>query len=105
MTGGTTAVKNTRFEPRAGEFHGDMAAWLRENAEDNANDIRRLRRALRAAREQELTPRQREMLHTHFELAMSMTQIAGELGVDKSTVSRTIARAKGRLYRVLRYTI
>ncbi|MBQ3496535.1 MAG: sigma-70 region 4 domain-containing protein [Oscillospiraceae bacterium] len=98
-------MKNTRFEPRAGEFHGDMTAWLRENAADNADDIRRLRRALRAAREQELTPRQREMLYMHFELAMSMTQIAGELGVDKSTVSRTIARAKGRLYRILRYTI
>ena len=98
-------MKSTRFEPRAGEFYGDMAAWMRENAADNAEDLHRLRRALRVAREQELTPRQREMLHMHFELEMSMTQIASELGVDKSTVSRTIARAKGRLYRVLRYTI
>ena len=98
-------MKNTRFEPRAGEFRGDMSAWLRQNAPDNADDIRRLHRALRAAREQELTPRQREMLHMHFELEMSMTQIADALGVDKSTVSRTIARAKGRLYRVLRYTV
>ena len=97
-------MKSTRFEPRAGEFYGDMASWLRDNAPDNASDIQRLRRALRVAREQELTPRQREMLHMHFELEMSMTQIADALGVDKSTVSRTIARAKGRLHRVLRYT-
>lgn len=34
-----------------------------------------------------------------------MTQIAQTLGVNCSTVSRTIRRAKQRLYRCLRYCL
>ena len=34
---------------------------------------------------------------------MSMEAIAKELGVNKSTVSRTLKRGRQRLYRCLRY--
>ncbi len=84
-------------------IYGDMAAWLRTQAEDNESDLMRLKRNLRLAREQELTARQRQLLQMRYEEAMSVTQIARELGVDKSTVSRTITRAKRRLYKCLRY--
>ena len=98
-------MKNTPYSIRDNEVYGDMAAWLRANSSDNENDIRRLKRNLRVAREEELTARQREMLRLRYEEEMSVTEIARMLGVNKSTVSRTITRAKHRLYRCLRYAL
>ena len=36
---------------------------------------------------------------------MTIPQIAGELGLNRSTVSRTLRRARDRLYRCLRYAL
>ena len=66
---------------------------------------RRLRQNLRRARQQELTPRQQQVLTLYYDQGMNMTQIAQTLGVNCSTVSRTIRRAKQRLYRCLRYCL
>ena len=90
---------------RDNEFMGDLAAWERENGEDNSEQLERLRRNLRRAREQELTPRQRQMLELYFDRGMNMPQIAQALGLNRSTVSRTLRRAKDRLYRCLRYAL
>lgn len=98
-------MRNTPYSIRNNEVYGDMAAWLRANAEDNENDVRRLKRNLRLAREVELTPRQRQLMQMRYEENMSVTQIADALGLDKSTVSRTITRAKQRLYKCLRYCL
>ena len=57
------------------------------------------------AREQELTKRQREMVALYYDQGMTMPQIAERLGVSRSTVSRTLRRARDRLYRFLRYTL
>ena len=51
---------------------------------------------LRALRE-DVTPRQREMLLLYYGEQLNMRQIGTRLGVDKSTVSRTINRALSRL--------
>ena len=51
----------------------------------------------------ELTPRQREVLLAHYRQGLRVTQIARQLGVSKSTVSRTLRRAEGKLRRFLRY--
>lgn len=101
-------MKNTRFDrfdTRASEWIGDLAVWNRQNAEDNSERLARLRRGLRQAREQELTPRQRQMLELYFDQGMTIPRIAEELGVNRSTVSRTLRRAKDRLYRYLRYAL
>ena len=98
-------MRNTPYSIRNNEVYGDMAAWLRANAEDNESDVRRLKRNLRLAREEELTPRQRQLMQMRFEQNMSMSEIAEALGLDKSTVSRTITRAKQRLYKCLRYCL
>ena len=52
-------MNDTRFENRSSEWLGDMTVWMRANAQDNSEQLRRLRRNLRRAREQELTDRQR----------------------------------------------
>lgn len=41
-----------------------------------------------------LTARQRQLLRMNFEQNKTVTEIAQELGVNKSTVSRTLLRAQ-----------
>ena len=96
-------MRDTRFDSRSSEWIGDMTVWMREHAEDNSDQLERLRRNLRRAREQELTPRQREALY--YDRGLKMPQIARKLGINRSTVSRTVKRAKERLYRCLRYAL
>lgn len=98
-------MNDTRFDNRASEWIGDLTVWNRQNAGDNSEQLDRLRRSLRRAREQELTPRQRQTLELYFDQGMTIPQIARELGVNRSTVSRTLRRAKNRLYRCLRYAL
>lgn len=98
-------MNDTRYDTRASEWLGDLTVWTRQNAGDNSERLDRLRRSLRQARDQELTPRQRQMLELYFEQGMSMPQIARYLGVQSSTVSRTLRRARDRLYRALRYAL
>ena len=93
------------FDTRASEWIGDLTVWTRQNAGDNSERLERLRRNLRRAREQELTPRQRQMLELYYDQGMSIPQIAGELGLNRSSVSRTLRRARDRLYRCLRYAL
>ncbi|HIX31622.1 MAG TPA: sigma-70 family RNA polymerase sigma factor [Firmicutes bacterium] len=80
-----------------------MAVYMRAAAPDNDETIERLKRNLRLARRQELTPRQAQMLYLYFDREMTMEQVGKKLGVTKSTVSRTISRAERRLKRCLRY--
>lgn len=102
-------MRSTRYEgpfdTRASEWMGDLAAWTRENAGDNSERLERLRRNLRRARERELTPRQRQLLELYYDQGMTIPQIAEELGLNRSTVSRTLRRARDRLYRCLRYAL
>lgn len=101
----STRFDHGRFDTRASEWIGDLTVWNRQNAADNSEQLARLRRNLRRAREQELTPRQRQMLELYFDQGMNIPRIAEELGVNRSTVSRTLRRAKDRLYRCLRYAL
>lgn len=99
-------MKNTPYEMTySARSYGEMKQWLRVNAGDNEGELRRLRRNLSTVRELELTPRQRLVLTMHYEQGMRVTQIAAALGVNKSTVSRTISRAEARLKRYLRYAL
>ena len=98
-------MRNTHFDARASEWIGDLTVWQREHAGDNSDQMDRLRRNLRRARELELTPRQREVLILYYDKGLKMHQIARRLGVNESTVSRTVKRAKQRLYRCLRYSL
>ena len=76
-----------------------------EESGDNRERIRRLLSNLPLAVQQELTPRQREILRLRFTGGMSVTAIAEKLGLNKSTVSRSLARSMERLYKSLRYSL
>lgn len=98
-------MRNTPFDTRSSEWIGDMTVWLRENSEDNGEQLARLRRNLRLARERELTPCQRQVLEMRFEQQMRVSEIARELGVNPSTITRTLQRATERLRRCLQYSL
>lgn len=51
----------------------------------------------------ELTEHQRKVIVGYYIEQKTMTQLAQELGVNKSTVSRTIKRGEERLKRCLAY--
>lgn len=97
-------MRATNFESRSSEWIGDLTVWLQEMAPDNAQQMERLRANLRQARTTELTQRQQLMLRLYFEEGKTMPEIARELHVSCSTVSRTLRRARERLYRCLRYS-
>ena len=61
--------------------------------------LKRIQRVIR----EELTPLQREALIAYYFQEQSITQIAQERGVNKSTVCRTLHRAEEKLRRFLKY--
>ena len=82
-----------------------LCLWRQEESGDNRERIRRLLSNLPLAVQQELTPRQREILRLRLTGGMSVTAIAEKLGLNKSTVSRSLARSMERLYKSLRYSL
>jgi len=61
--------------------------------------VKRVQRVIR----EELTDIQREVLLAYYMENRTIPQIAEDRGVNKSTVSRTLRRAEGKLRRYLRY--
>lgn len=87
MKGGITAVKNILYE-------GYLGPRLPKEVQ-----LKRVQRVIR----EELTQAQRETLMAHYFQKQTVTQIARERGVNKSTVSRTLKRAEEKLRRFLKY--
>lgn len=71
---------------------------------DNSLRIERLQRNLPLALE-ELTPTQRREVEMYYFSHMTQSDIARELGVNKSSVSRGLSRARRRLRGFLRYSL
>lgn len=94
-------VTHDNFEGRLGS--GDRQQfidWARQDIEDAAKGARaELKRMLRGGLDS-ISPRQREILLLYAD-GLKITEIAGRLGVDKSTVSRTLIRAKKNAARVV----
>lgn len=69
------------------------------------NDLyrRKITAILRSAIKNELTDKQRYCLCEHIYKGRSMKEIASELGVSPSTVTRHIQNARKRLKNVARY--
>ena len=95
-------MPSTRYR-RGKAFAADMAVYTRQMAGDNSREISRLKRNLIRALQEDVTPRQRQTLLMYYAQGLNMREIGEALGVDKSTVSRTIKRGEIRLRRCLRY--
>lgn len=83
----------------------DLTQWNRDHAEDNSERLGRLRRNLEVIRKRELTARQRQVVEMYYEKGMKIPEIARRLEVKPCTVSRTLRRARERIYKYLRYTL
>ena len=81
----------------------DLAVYTELIADDNKDQINRLKRNLTRALRQDITAKQRQYMMLYYGQNMSMEAIAKEFGVNKSTVSRTLKRGRQRLYRYLSY--
>jgi RNA polymerase sigma factor (sigma-70 family) len=80
-----------------------MAVYARAMASDNSTQHSLLKRNLLRALREDVTPKQRQALLMYYSQGLNMREIGEELGVDKSTISRTIQRGERRLRRCLRY--
>lgn len=86
------------------EIFGDRAAteqYARNG--DNSAYINHLKRLLRRAIDEELTECQRAAVCGFYYDGKSVTQMAIEQGVNKSTVSRNLKRGKEKLALAMRY--
>ncbi len=81
----------------------DLAVYTQLMADDNKDQVNRLKRNLAYALRNDITERQREYMILYYGKCMSMEEIAQQCGVNKSTVSRTLKRGRQRLHRCLRY--
>ena len=95
-------MKDTQFDRT---LTASLRLWQEDESEDNRRQIQRLLANLPVAVEEELTPRQKQILHMHFTRGMRVTDIAAELGISKSVVSRSLGRSTRRLFHVLRYSL
>lgn len=95
-------MANTRYR-RGTLYAADMAEYTRQMSQDNSREVSRLKRNLIRAMREEVTPKQRAALTLYYMHGMNMREIGETLGVDRSTVSRTIQRGERRLQRCLRY--
>lgn len=95
-------MTNTSFNPL--DLAG-LQTWKAQQGEDNHLRMERLLGNLNTAMSEELTARQRQMLQMHFFQGKTVTAIADELSLSKSTVSRTISRSIDKLFRALRYSL
>jgi RNA polymerase sigma factor (sigma-70 family) len=80
-----------------------MAVYSRQISGDNSREISRLKRNLIRALQEEVTDKQREVMTLYYAEGMTMKEIAQQMGVDRSSVSRTIKRGENRLQRCLKF--
>lgn len=95
-------MANIRYR-RGKNFAADMAVYTKDMADDNVQDMTRLKENLRQALKEDITDRQRQVLGMYYAQELNMREIGQRLGIDKSTVSRTIQRGERRLRKCLRY--
>lgn len=77
-------------------------AWLRISGETNSAQLEHLKNCVSVAIQECLTEKQKEML-LYYMSGYSQREIADELGLDKSSVSRTIHRAFHNLFSHIKY--
>ena len=97
-------MSGTRYR-RGGLYAADMAHYARMLSEENTNteEMSRVKLALWRALHEDITDKQREYMLLYYGQGLNMVEIGRQMGVDKSTVSRTIRRGEQTLRRCLRY--
>lgn len=79
-----------------------LSKW--EEGADNRKDLQQLKRSLIQIIQNELTPRQREIIDLYYYHNLNTTEISNLLHIHKSTVSRTKKLAIKTIKRFLQYS-
>lgn len=74
-----------------------------DNAESNSEKIKKVKKVMLEVVKNDLTPRQKQLVMLYYYSNMTMVEIAEELGIDHSTVSKTLARARKNIMDRLKY--
>lgn len=84
-------------------FESDIAKIVKKKGTSNTLKLEALKKMVALIIKQELTEKQRKIIDMYFVRGMKYTQIAEILKVNKSTISRTKARALKTIERILKY--
>ena len=95
-------MTHTHYDPLSQASH---QLWQAQLSGSNRLQLKRMQDKLLIAMEEVLTHRQRQIVTMYFFQNMCVTRIARELGIGKSSVSRTLKRATDRLRSTLRYSL
>lgn len=85
-------------------YIGKADNGIREILEGKGEESK-LRAVLTKVIQNELTERQRELIKLYYYDRMDMYAIAKEKNVTHQSVTKTIARARKRIYRIMQYYI
>ncbi len=91
-----------------GESYMDYIAWQQYQAScgtSNYASVETLKYMLPIIMERELTEQQRQCMQLHYFAHKNQTEIAGQLGITQSTVSRILKTARKRMEKYLRYSL
>ncbi len=72
---------------------------------DEEGNYSKLRKVILNVINNDLTPRQKELIMLYYFKGMSMPEIAEHIGCTKQSVSITISRARLRMFGVMKYYI
>ncbi len=93
----------TRRESYNDTFTGEADSGIRAILEgDNEEETAELRRILLNIIKNELTPRQKQIIMLYYFKKTDIVTIGRELGVTPQAVSAVMARARMKIYRILR---
>lgn len=96
-------MANIRYR-RGNWYARDLEEYARQMSDEPDQAHQALREKLSLVLREEVTPRQREIMALYYGKGLNMREIAEALGLERSTVSRTLKRGEERVRRCLRYS-
>lgn len=95
----------SRRESYSDTFTGEADKGIRAilDADEGEDNALRLRRTLLKVINNELTPRQKQIIMLYYFKKKDTVRISEELGITPQAVSAAMSRARLRLYRILQY--
>lgn len=97
-------AKQLSFDLLEGTLSGKEGISKFARDSDQNEEYRRLKCTMAKVMAGELTPLQQECIRLYYYDGLTMEQVGQTLGVQKSSVSKVLHRARQRIEKVLRYS-
>lgn len=103
MQGGSISVsrRESYSDTYTGEADKSIRAILESNNEEDS--VRKLKKLLLNVINNELTPRQKEIIMLYYFKNIDTVTIAHQLGITPQAVSAVMSCARIRMYRIMQY--